>query len=147
MAKSCEAVARLRAAEEIDALYPKPVGSPEARLQWIVAAIKRDGADRVRGGTIAFANACKECGLCRRHEDWGGVPYPQKFFGKKYAYYLVSPYDHLCISKNRVRRTVQPGISTLPETEEDRRISEAITERNRQDILKKRAARKAAKDA
>lgn len=99
----------VRAAEEIDELYPKRVGSPEQRVQWIIAAIKRDGADLVRGGTIAFANACKECGLCRRHDDWGSVPYPQKFYGKTYRYYLMDPYDHLCISRNRVRVIERPG--------------------------------------
>ncbi len=98
------------AADEIDRIYPKRVGSPEARRMWIVAAIKRDGVEAVRNGTIAFAKACKECGLCRRRlEEWSGVPYPQKFFGKTFSYYLQDPDDHLCISKNRVAKRVQPG--------------------------------------
>lgn len=119
------------AAEEIDAVYPKRVGSPSARLQWIMAAIKRDGVNAVRSGTVAFASACKAAGLCRRHEDWGSVPYPQKYFGKKYAYYMGPPEDQLCISNNRVVKTVQPGISTAPESAAKRRECELINERER----------------
>ncbi len=106
----------LRQAEEIDTIYPKRVGSPVARIGWIIAAIERDGVRAVRSGTEAFAAACKDAGLCRRHADWGSVPYPMKFFGKKYSYYLLPPEDQLCISKNRVVKRVQPGspVDTSP---------------------------------
>ena len=110
------------AAEQIDHVYPKRVGGPDQRIQWILAAIKRDGLEAVQKGTAAFAAACKECGLCRRRpEEWKSVPYPQKFFGKKFAYYLQDPDDQFCISNNRVFKRVQPGspVDTTPVVSRD----------------------------
>ncbi len=116
-------------ASEIDAIYPKRVGAPDARIRWIAAAIKRDGVNAVRSGTEAFAKACEECGLNRRHDGWGGVPYPQKYYGKTYAYYLVPPDEQFCISSNRVVRTEHPGINRVEaerEAVERRELNEAF---------------------